>query len=96
MSRFSRRRPRYSAGRANNANEQPYGVTNMEINALTIYLILGVGCALASWAEDFQNPNEKRLHFWEYVFIITLGPVLAAINLTLLVRERWQQRKQRG
>jgi glycerol uptake facilitator-like aquaporin len=47
-------------------------------------------------AEDFQNPNEKRLHFWEYVFIITLGPVLAAINLALLVRERWQQRKQRG
>ena len=68
----------------------------MEINVLTIYLILGIGCALASWAEDFQYANEKRLHFWEYVFIITLGPVLAAINLGLLVRERWQQRKQRG
>ena len=67
----------------------------MEINALTVYLILGIGCALASWAEDFQNPNEKRLHFWEYVFIITLGPVLAALTLALLVRERWQQRKQR-
>jgi hypothetical protein len=68
----------------------------MEINALTVYLILGIGCALASWAEEFQNPHEKRLHSLEYVFIITLGPVMAAINLVLLVRERWQQRKQRG
>ena len=68
----------------------------MEINALTVYLILGVGCALASWAEEFQNPHEKRLHSLEYMFIVTLGPVLAAINLAMLVRERWQQRKQRG
>lgn len=96
MRHFSRLRRRCSEVRANNANALVYGVTNMEINALTIYLILGVGCALASWAEEFQQPEEKRLHFWEYVFIITLGPVLAAINLALLVRERWQQRKQRG
>jgi len=68
----------------------------MEINALTVYLILGVGCALASWAEDFQHPNEKRLQFWEYVFIMLFGPILAAINLAMLVRERWQQRKHRG
>lgn len=68
----------------------------MEINALTIYLILGVGCALASWAEDFQHPHEKPLQFWEYVFIMLFGPILAAINLAMLVRERWQQRKQRG
>jgi hypothetical protein len=68
----------------------------MEINALTVYLILGIGCALASWAEEFQNPHEKRLHSLEYMFIVTLGPVMAAINLVLLVRERWQQRKQRG
>jgi hypothetical protein len=68
----------------------------MEINALTVYLILGIGCALASWAEEFQNPHEKRLHSLEYMFIVTLGPVLAAINLAMLVRERWQQRKHRG
>jgi len=68
----------------------------MEINVLTIYLILGIGCALASWAEEFQNPHEKRLHSLEYMFIVTLGPVLAAINLAMLVRERWQQRKHRG
>ena len=60
----------------------------MEINVLTIYLILGIGCALASWAEEFQNPNEKRLHFWEYVFIVTLGPVFAVFELVLLVRNR--------
>jgi uncharacterized membrane protein YhaH (DUF805 family) len=68
----------------------------MEINALTVYLILGVGCALASWAEDFQNSNVNHLQFWEYVFIMLFGPILAVINLAMLVRERWQQRKQRG
>jgi len=68
----------------------------MEINALTIYLILGVGCALASWAEDFQHPHEKPLQLWEFLFIITLGPALAAINLILLVCERIKNRKQRG
>jgi len=60
----------------------------MDINALTIYLILGVGCALASWAEDFQRPDETPLNFWEYVFIVVLGPVFAVFELVLLVRNR--------
>ena len=60
----------------------------MEINVLTIYLILGIGCALASWAEDFQRPDDAPLNFWEYVFIVTLGPVFAVFELVLLVRNR--------
>lgn len=60
----------------------------LEVNILTVYLILGVSCALASWAEDFQRPDETSLNFWEYVFIICLGPVFAVFELVLLVRNR--------
>jgi hypothetical protein len=67
----------------------------MEINALTVYLALGIVCALAMWAEDFENRRDT-FNVWEYVLIITLGPALAAINLILLVCERIKNRKQRG
>lgn len=60
----------------------------MEINALTVYFTLGIACALASWAEDFQRPDETPLNFWEYVFIVALGPVFAVFELVILVRNR--------
>lgn len=60
----------------------------IELNILTLYAILGVGCALASWAEDFQRPDETPLNFWEYVFIVALGPVFAVFELVILVRNR--------
>ena len=63
----------------------------MEINALTVYLTLGVACALASWAEDY-NTHEDRLTFWEFVFIIFLGPVFAVFELVALVRQRLRKR----
>ena len=62
----------------------------MELNALTVYLILGVGCALASWAEDY-NTHSDRLTFWEYAFIIFLGPVFAVFELALLIRNRFRR-----
>ena len=67
----------------------------MEINALTVYLLLGFICALAMWAEDFHGGN-KTFNVWEYVLIVTLGPALTAINFILMVRERIKNRKQRG
>jgi len=63
----------------------------IEVNILTVYLILGVSCALASWAEDFQKQTEKPLTFWEYVFIICLGPVFAVFEMALLIRQRFRK-----
>jgi len=63
----------------------------MEVNALTVYLILGIACALASWAEDY-NTHEDRLTFWEFVFIVCLGPVFAVFELVALVRRRFRKR----
>lgn len=59
----------------------------MEINALTVYFMLGIACALASWAEDY-NTHTDRLTFWEFVFIVCLGPVFAVFELVILVRNR--------
>jgi hypothetical protein len=63
----------------------------MEINALTVYLALGLACALASWAEDYNN-HEDRLTVWELVFIVCLGPVFAVFELVALVRQRVRKR----
>jgi hypothetical protein len=63
----------------------------MEIDALTVYLALGLACALASWAEDY-NTHEDRLTLWEFVFIIFLGPVFAVFELVALVRQRLRKR----
>lgn len=63
----------------------------MEINALTVYFTLGVACALASWAEDY-NTHTDRLTFWEFVFIVCLGPVFAVFELVALVRKRLRKR----
>ncbi len=65
----------------------------MEINALTVYLALGIVCALAMWAEDFENRRDT-FNVWEYVLIITLGPALAVINFIMLVHRGIKQRKQ--
>jgi len=67
----------------------------MEINPLTVYLLLGFICALAMWSEDFHS-GKKTFNVWEYVLIVTLGPALTAINFILMVRERTKNRKQRG
>ena len=63
----------------------------MEINTLTVYFTLGVACALASWAEDY-NTHTDRLTFWEFVFIVCLGPVFAVFELVALVRQRLRKR----
>ena len=63
----------------------------MEINALTVYFTLGVACALASWAEDY-NTHTDRLTFWEFVFIVCFGPVFAVFELVALVRQRLRKR----
>jgi len=67
----------------------------MEINALTVYLILGVGCALASWAEEFNHG--RPLPGWgDYLMIVTLGPIAAVADLTISIGERisaWRKQK---
>ena len=63
----------------------------MEINALTVYFMLGIACALASWAEDY-NTHTDRLTFWEFVFIVCFGPVFAVFELVALVRQRLRKR----
>jgi hypothetical protein len=59
----------------------------MEINALTVYLILGVGCALASWAEEF-NHGRRPPSWGELLMIVTLGPIAAVADLTISIGER--------
>ena len=59
----------------------------MEISFLTLYLILGVGCALASWADDFNHG--RPLPGWgEYLMIVTLGPIAAVADLFISIGER--------
>jgi hypothetical protein len=59
----------------------------MEVSFLTLYLILGVGCALASWADDFNHG--RPLPGWgEYLMIVALGPIAAAADLTISIGER--------
>lgn len=63
----------------------------MDLNPLTVYLILGVCCALASWSEDYQKQPAQPLTFWEYAFIIFLGPVFAVFELALLIRGHFRR-----
>jgi len=67
----------------------------MEISFLTLYLILGVGCALAQWAEEFNHG--RPLPGWgEYLMIVALGPIAAVADLTISIGERisaWRQQK---
>ena len=59
----------------------------MEISFLTLYLILGVGCALASWADDF-NHGRQPPGWGELLMIVTLGPIAAAVDLFISIVER--------
>jgi len=59
----------------------------MEISFLTLYLILGVGCALAQWAEEF-NHGRRPPSWGELLMIVTLGPVAAVADLILSIAER--------
>ena len=59
----------------------------MEVSFLTLYLILGVGCALASWADDFNHG--RPLPGWgEYLMIVALGPIAAVADLIISIGER--------
>ena len=59
----------------------------MEVSFLTLYLILGVGCALAQWADDFNHG--RPLPGWgEYLMIVALGPIAAVANLIISIGER--------
>ena len=59
----------------------------MEVSFFTLYLILGIGCALAQWAEEFNHG--RPLPGWgEYLMIVTLGPIAAVADLIISVGER--------
>ena len=58
-----------------------------EFSFLTLYLILGVGCALARWAEEF-NHGRRPPSWGELLMIVTLGPIAAAADLIISIGER--------
>ena len=66
----------------------------MEISFFTLYLILGVGCALASWADDFNHG--RPLPGWgEYLMIVALGPIAAVADLIISIGERISARRNK-
>ena len=66
----------------------------MEISFFTLYLILGVGCALASWADDFNHG--RPLPGWgEYLMIVALGPIAAVADLVISIGERISARRNK-
>lgn len=65
-----------------------------EFSFLTLYLILGVGCALAQWAEDFNHG--RPLPGWgEYLMIVALGPIAAVADLIISIGERISARRNK-
>jgi len=64
-----------------------------EFSFITLYLILGVGCALAQWAEDFNHG--RPLPGWgEYLMIVALGPIAAVADLIISIGERISARRK--
>lgn len=65
-----------------------------EFSFVTLYLILGVGCALAQWAEDFNHG--RPLPGWgEYLMIVALGPIAAVADLIISIGERISARRNK-
>ena len=59
----------------------------MEVSFFTLYLILGIGCALSQWADDFNHG--RPLPGWgEYLMIVALGPIAAVADLIISIGER--------
>jgi len=67
----------------------------MEISFLTLYLILGVGCALAQWAEEF-NHGRPPPGWGELLMIVTLGPIAAVADLFISIGERAEAALERA
>jgi len=66
----------------------------MEVSFLTLYLILGVGCALSQWADDF-NHGRRPPSWGELLMIVTLGPIAAVADLTISIGERISARRNK-
>ena len=58
-----------------------------ELSFFTVYLILGIGCALAQWAEEF-NHGRRPPSWGELLMIVALGPIAAVADLTISIAER--------
>ena len=65
-----------------------------EFSFLTLYLILGVGCALALWAEEF-NHGRRPPSWGELLMIVALGPIAAVADLTISIGERISARRNK-
>ena len=65
-----------------------------ELSFITVYLILGVGCALASWADDF-NHGRRPPSWGELLMIVTLGPIAAVADLIISIGERISARRNK-
>jgi len=66
----------------------------MEVSFLTLYLILGVGCALSQWADDF-NHGRRPPSWGELLMIVALGPIAAVADLTISIGERISARRNK-
>ena len=66
-----------------------------EFSFLTLYLILGVGCALAQWAEEF-NHGRRPPSWGELLMIVTLGPIAAVADLFISIGERAEAALERA
>ena len=66
----------------------------MEISFFTLYLILGIGCALSQWADDF-NHGRRPPSWGELLMIVTLGPIAAVADLIISIGERISARRNK-
>ena len=57
-----------------------------EITFFTVYLIVGLGCAIANWADDF-NHGRPTAGWGECLMIVLVGPIAAVADLGIKLLE---------
>lgn len=57
-----------------------------ELTFLTVYLIIGLGCALANWADDF-NHGRPQPSWGECLMVVLVGPIAAVADLGVKLLE---------
>ena len=57
-----------------------------EIGFFTVYLIVGIGCAIANWADDF-NHGRPQPSWGECLMVVLFGPVAGLADLGVYLVE---------
>lgn len=57
-----------------------------ELSFITVYLIIGLGCAIANWADDF-NHGRPQPSLGECLMVVLIGPIAAVADLGLKLVE---------